>query len=77
MSNNFDLKLHDDLSGIDEDKFFCDGIIFFEIVGQTQKNIVVEVIYRPPNANVDAFVSKQYEVVQKLSREKQIMLYNG
>ena len=56
-------------TGIDEDKSF-----FTEI---KQKNIVVEVIYRPPNANVDAFVSKQYEIVQKLSRENKLCYIMG
>ena len=56
--------------------FFVMESWFIEIVGQT-KNIVVEVIYRPPNANVDAFVSKQYEIVQKLSRENKLCYIMG
>ena len=46
--------------------------LFIEIVRSNTKNIAFEVIYRPPNTNVDAFVSKQYEIVQKLSRENKL-----
>ena len=59
LSNNFDLKVRDDLSGIDEDIKM--ESLFIEIDRSNTKNIAVEVIYRPPNRNVDAFVAKHYE----------------
>ena len=51
--------------------------LFIEIVRSNTKNIAVEVIYRPPNTNVDAFVSKHYEIVQKLSRENKLCYIMG
>ena len=75
LPNNFDLKVQDDLSGIDEDVMM--ESLFIEIVRSNTKNIAVEVIYRPPNTNVDAFVSKHYEIVQKLSRENKLCYIMG
>ena len=42
LSNNFDLKVQDDLSGIDEDVMM--ESLFIEIVRSNTKNIAVEVI---------------------------------
>ena len=75
LSNNFDLKVQDDLFGIDEDVMM--ESLFIEIVRSNTKNIAVEVIYRPPNTNVDAFVSKRYEIVQKLFRENKLCYIMG
>ena len=74
LSNNFDLKVQDDLTGIDEDVMES---LFIEIVRSNTKNIAVEVIYRPPNRNVDAFVAKHYEILQKLSRENKLCYIMG
>ena len=62
--------MRDDLSGSDVDVMES---LFIEIVRSNEKNIVVGVIYRPPNTNVDAFVSKHYEIVEKLSRENKLL----
>ena len=74
LSNNFNLKVQDDLSGIDEDVMES---LFIEIVRSNTKNIAVEVIYRPQNRNVDDFVAKHYEIVQKLSRENKLCYIMG
>ena len=75
LSNNFDLKVQDDLSGIDEDVMM--ESLFIEIDRSNTKNIAVEVIYRPPNTNAESFVSKHYEIVQKLSRENKLCYIMG
>ena len=51
--------------------------LFIEIDRSNTKNIAVEVIYRPPNRNVDDFVAKHYEIVQKLSRENKLCYIMG
>ena len=51
--------------------------MFIDIVRSNEKNIVVGVIYRPPHTNVDAFVSKQNEIVEKLSRENKLCYLLG
>ena len=60
LSDNCDFKVRDDLSGSDADVMES---LFIEIVRSNEKNIVVGVIYRPPNTNVDVFVSKHCELV--------------
>ena len=74
LSNNCDFKVRDDLSGSDADVMES---LFIEIVRSNEKNIVVGVIYRPPNTNVDAFVSKHCEIVEKLSRENKLCYLMG
>ena len=74
LSNNCDFKVRDDLSGSDADVMES---LFIEIVRSNEKNIVVGVIYRPPNTNVDAFMSKHCEIVEKLSRENKLFYLMG
>ena len=72
--NNCDFKVRDDLSGSDADVMES---LFIEIVRSNEKNIVDGVIYRLPNTNVDAFVSKHCELVEKLSRENKLCYLMG
>ena len=74
LSNNFNFKMHDDLCGSDADVMQS---LFIEIVRSNGKNIVVGVIYRPPNTNVDAFVSTHCEMVEKLSRENKLSTFES
>ena len=73
LSNNFDFRVCDDLSGSDVDVMES---LFIEINRSNTKSIVVRVIYRLPNKNVYAFGSKYCEIVEKLLREKKL-LFNG
>lgn len=52
LSNNFDFKVCDNVSGSGADVM---GSLFIEIVRSNMKNVGV---YRPQKRNVDAFVSK-------------------
>ena len=51
-----------------------ESLSVIEIVRLNSKNIVVGVIYRPPNTN--AFVSKHYERIEILSRESKLCCLN-
>jgi len=49
--------------------------IFIEIVNKHGKNMIIGVIYRPPNNSIDLFLEKLYECLHKISQEnKQIYL---
>ena len=74
LSNNFDFRVCDDLSGSDVDVIES---LFIEIIRSNTKSIVVGVIYRPLNKNVYAFVSKYCEIVEKLLREKKLCYLMG
>ena len=52
-----------------------ESLSIIEIVRLNTKTIVVGVMSRPPNSN--AFVSKQYEIIQKLSRENKLCYIMG
>ena len=49
--------------------------IFIEIINDSDKNIIVGVIYRPPNNHIDTFLDKLDDFLNKVSQEnKQIYL---
>ena len=49
--------------------------IFIEIINDSDKNIIVGVIYRPPNNHIDTFLDKLDDSLNKVSQEnKQIYL---
>ena len=50
--------------------------LFIEISRPHGKNIIGVISYKPPNQKVGDFVSKNNELLQKISREKK-MFFNG
>jgi len=46
--------------------------LFIEILRPQGKNIIVGIIYRPPNQSVDVFVDNFNEILVKISRENKI-----
>ena len=51
--------------------------LFIEIVKPQGKNIVTGVIYRPPNQNVDEFLTMTNELLSKISKENKICYLMG
>ena len=51
--------------------------LFIEIVKPQGKNIVTGVIYRPPNHNVDEFLTMTNELLSKISKENKICYLMG
>ena len=51
--------------------------MFIEIVKPQGKNIVTGVIYRPPNQNVDEFLTMTNELLSKISKENKIFYLMG
>ena len=51
--------------------------LFIEVTRPREKNIVVGIVYRPPNQRVDDFVSSNNELLDKISRENKICLLMG
>ena len=46
--------------------------LFIEILKPQGRNIVAGVIYRPPNQNVDEFLTMTNEILSKISKENEI-----
>ena len=51
--------------------------LFIEIVKPQGKNIVAGVIYRPPNQNVDEFLTMTNELLSKISKENKVCYLMG
>ena len=74
ISNNLEFKLRSDLSFDDID---IAESLFVEILRPHGKNIVVGTVYRPPNQRVNDFLSKNNELLEKISRENKICFLMG
>ena len=72
--NNQEFKLRDDLEVIDID--FAETL-FIEIRKPRGRNIIVRVIYRPPDRNLDLFLQQFKELMLKISRENKICYLMG
>ena len=51
--------------------------LFVEILRPQGKNIIVGIIYRPPNQGADIFVDNFNEILAKISRENKICYLMG
>ena len=51
--------------------------LFIEIVKPQRKTIVTGVIYRPPNQNVDEFLTMTNELLIKISKENKVCYLMG
>ena len=51
--------------------------LFIEIVKPQGKTIVTGVIYRPPNQNVDEFLTMINELLSKISKENKVFYLMG
>ena len=69
LSENFDSRIRDDLC------FENDAIpelLFLEIDNSIGKNIIIGVIYRPPNQDVASFLSSYNKLLSKITKENKI-----
>lgn len=44
--------------------------IFIELLKTNESNVIIGTIYRPPNADIDLFISKMNELLTKISKEQ-------
>ena len=55
----------------------CAESLFIEITKSNGKNIVVGVVYRPPNSDVNDFIQDMDSLITKISRENKICYLMG
>ena len=55
----------------------CAESLFIEITNSNGKNIVVGVVYRPPNSDVNDFIQDMDSLITKISRENKICYLMG
>ena len=51
--------------------------LFIELLKPKEPNIIIGIIYRPPNADIDLFISKLNEILTKISREQKTLVLLG
>ena len=51
--------------------------LFIEIIRPHEKNVIVGTNYRPPNQNVNDFVTRMNEILGKISRDNKICYIMG
>jgi hypothetical protein len=72
--SNHDFESRGDLEIIDID---LAETLFIEIRKPRGRNIIVGVIYRPPDRNLDLFLQQFNELMSKISRENKICYIMG
>jgi aminoglycoside phosphotransferase family enzyme len=51
--------------------------VFIEIATSIGKNMIIGVIYRPPNGNIDLFETKFNQLLSKIDKENKICYLMG
>ena len=51
--------------------------LFIELIRPREKNIIVGIVYRPPNHRLDDFLSTNNELLGNISRENKICFVMG
>ena len=74
VSKHLEFKNRNDLDKNIEDTIETK---FVEIINNYGKNIIIGVIYRPPNNNFDVFKNAMNENLEKIDRENKLLLFNG
>lgn len=74
LSNDLEFKERSDIHFLDSNTAES---LFVEIIKPHGKNIIVGVIYRPPNQNLNSFVNEFSELAEKISRENKILYIMG
>ena len=69
LTENCDSKIRDDLCFVNQE---IAESLFIEINRAHGKNIIVGVIYRPPNQDLNSFLSGYNELINKVSKENKI-----
>ena len=74
LSNDIDYKIRSNLKF--ENSETIDSL-FVEVIVPQGKNIIVGVIYRPPNENLNTFVKSFNEVTDKITKENKLCYLMG
>ena len=74
LSENFDSRVRDDLC-FDNDAIT--ELLFVEINNSIGKNIIIGVIYRPPDQDVASFLSSYNKLLGKITKENKICYIMG
>ena len=74
VSDNLDFRIRTDIYAYEDEVMES---LFIEIIWSHERNVIVGIIYRPPNQNVNDFVIKMNDVLAKISRENKIWEING
>ena len=74
ISNDLEFKLREDLSL--HNAYIVESL-FIEEIRPREKNIIVGIVYRPPNHRLDDFLSTNNELLGNISRENKISFVMG
>ncbi len=74
ISNELHIKSHNDLHFSDSNSI---ETLFIEVIKPRGKNIIIGVIYRPPDQNLDTFVHYFNAIAEKISRENKLCYIMG
>ena len=74
VADHLQYKICKDLNTSIEDSIES---IFIEISTSAGKNIIVGVIYRPPNNKIEIFQNALNEIIEKVDKEKKICYFMG
>ena len=74
LSNNLDYRIRTDIYA-DEDEVI--ESLFIEIMRPHERNVIVGLIYRPPSQNVNDFVTRMNDVLEKISRDNKTCYLMG
>ena len=74
LSDNLDYRIRTDIYA-DEDEVM--ESLYIEIIHPHERNVTVGLIYRPPSQNVNDFVTRMNDVLEKISRENKTCYLMG
>ena len=74
MSDNLHFRIRTDIHAYEDEMMES---LFTEVIRPHERNVIVGIIYRPPNQNVNDFVIRMNDVLGKISRENKICYSMG
>ena len=74
VSHNLDFRIRKDIYAYEDEVMES---LFIEIIRSHERNVIVGIIYRPLNQNVNDFVIRMNDVLGKISRDNKICYLMG
>ena len=74
LKNNLTYKVRQDLSVFNAETFES---VFVEVERLTDKNIIIGVLYRPPNQNTDECFQTNEAILSKITKENELTYIMG
>ena len=74
VPDNLDFRIHTDIYAYEDEVM---ELLFVEIIRSHERNVIIGIIYRPPNQNVSDFVIRMNDVLGKISRDNKICYLMG